>query len=192
MNAATGIYMRHQHEPPVIPPHNSRAVWSLPVATRTHPLVLAALSLAILVLDFLTGPHIHIAILFVFPVALATWTHGRRWGTAIAVILPLVRLPLLYFVWKVPTSWRLEAADTAIDLVVLLVLVQLIGYVARQRQEIQVLQGMLPICSFCKRIRDESGGWLQLERYIGERSEARFSHTFCPDCGRTHYRQYVD
>jgi hypothetical protein len=184
--------MRHQPEPSVIPARNSQAVWSLPLATRTHPLVLAALSLGILVLDFLTGPHIHIAILFVFPVALATWSHGRRWGTAIAVILPLVRLPLLYLVWKVPTSWPLEAADTAIDLVVLLVLVQVIGYLARQRHEIQVLQGMLPICGFCKRIRDESGGWLQLEHYIGARSEASFSHTFCPDCGRAHYGEYVD
>jgi hypothetical protein len=78
----------------------------------------------------------------------------------IAVALPLVRLPLLYFVWKVPTSWPLEIADTAIDLVVLLVLVQVIRYVARQRQEIQVLQGLLPICTFCKRIRDESGDFL--------------------------------
>ena len=184
--------MRHQHEPTVAPPRNSQAVWSLPLTTRTHPLVLAVLSLVILTLDYVTGPHIHIAILFVFPVALATWSHGRRWGSAIAIALPLVRLPLLYLVWKVPTSWPMEAADTAIDLVVLLVLVQVIGYLARQRQEIQVLQGMLPICSFCKRIRDESGGWLQLERYIGERSQAKFSHTFCPECGRTHYGEYVD
>jgi hypothetical protein len=107
-------------------------------------------------------------------------------------VLPLVRLPLLYFVWDVPTIWPLELADTAIDMSVLLGLVQVIGYLARQRHEILVLQGMLPICGFCKRIRDESGGWLQLERYIGERSEASFSHTFCPDCGRTHYGQYVD
>ena len=55
-----------------------------------------------------------------------------------------------------------------------------------------MLQGMLPICTFCKRIRDESGGWLQLERYIGDRSEARFTHTFCADCGRTHYGRHVD
>jgi hypothetical protein len=181
-----------QPQQSVVSTRNSQAVWSLPAASRIHPLVLVALSLIIMTLDFLTGPHIHIAILFVFPVALATWSHGRRWGSAIAVALPLVRLPLLYLVWKVPTSWPLEAADTAIDLVVLLVLVQVIGYLTRQRHEIQVLQGMLPICAFCKKIRDESGGWLQLERYIGERSEASFSHTFCPECGRTHYGEYVD
>jgi hypothetical protein len=184
--------MSYQPDPAKTPPRKSQAVWSLPLARRTHPLVLVALSLVILTLDFLTGPYIHIAILFVFPVALATWSHGRRWGSLIAVALPLVRLPLLYFVWDVPISWPFELADTAIDMFVLLALVQVIGYLARQRHEIHVLQGMLPICTFCKRIRDESGGWLQLERYIGERSEASFSHTFCPDCGRTHYGQYVD
>jgi hypothetical protein len=103
-----------------------------------------------------------------------------------------MRLPFFYFVWKVPSSWALEAADTAIDLVVLLALVQVIDYIGRQRREIQVLEGMLPICGFCKRIRDESGGWLQLERYIAERSEASFTHTFCPECGSAHYGKLLD
>jgi hypothetical protein len=176
----------------MIPPGTARALWSLPPATRIHPVVLAAIALAILGLDLLTGPYVHVQILFVFPVALVAWNHGPLWGSVIAAALPLVRLPFLYFVWKVPNSPGLEAADTAIDLIVLLVLVQLIKYIARQRQEIQVLQGMLPICGFCKRIRDENGGWLQLERYISERSEASFTHTFCPDCGRTHYGDLID
>jgi hypothetical protein len=176
----------------VIPPRNVQALWSLPLAYRLHPVTLAALAVAILVLDYLTGPHVHIEILFVFPVAFATWNYGRVWGSVIATALPLVRIVSLYFVWQPTSSWALEAADTAIDLVVLLVLVQVIGYIARQRRAIQVLHGMLPICGFCKRIRDESGGWLQLEQYIADRSEASFSHTFCPDCGRTHYGKLLD
>lgn len=186
--------MHDGYQPPgaVIPPRNARALWSLPLPTQVHPAALAALAIAILSLDLLTGPYVQVAILFVFPVALATWNHGQLWGSVVAVALPLMRLPFFYFVWKVPSSWALEAADTAIDLVVLLVLVQLICYVARQRSEIQVLEGILPICGFCKRIRDETGGWLQLERYIAERSEASFSHTFCPECGRTHYGRLVE
>jgi hypothetical protein len=176
----------------MIPPRNSRAMWSLPLPTKVHPVALAALAIAILSLDLLTGPYIQVAILFVFPVALATWKHGRRCGSLVAAALPLMRLPFFFFVWRVPSSWALEAADTAIDLVVLLLLVQLIGYLARQRLEIQVLEGMLPICGFCKRIRDETGGWLQLERFIAERSEATFSHTFCPECGRTHYVEFLE
>jgi hypothetical protein len=153
-----------------------------------HP---ALLSAAILLLDYFTGPYIQVAILFVFPVAVATWQHGPLAGSLLAVALPLVRLPFFFSVWHVPSSWALEAADTAIDVVTLLALVAVIEYLARQRRQIQVLQGLLPICGFCKRIRDEQGGWLQLERYITERSEARFSHTFCPDCGRTHYAEYL-
>ena len=47
---------------------------------------------------------------------------------------------------------------------------------------IKVLKGLLPICSCCKRIRDNQGGWKQLEVYLVEHTEADFSHTLCPDC----------
>ena len=48
--------------------------------------------------------------------------------------------------------------------------------------EIKVLHGILPICSYCKRIRTEDNTWDQMEAYIHEHSEADFSHTVCPDC----------
>jgi len=44
------------------------------------------------------------------------------------------------------------------------------------------LQGLLPICSYCKKIRDDKNYWRQVEEYISERSEAEFSHSICPDC----------
>lgn len=59
-------------------------------------------------------------------------------------------------------------------------------------ETIKTLQGILPICSGCKKIRDESGEWHSLERYIGERSEAKFSHGLCPDCAKKLYPQYFD
>lgn len=143
--------------------------------------------MVILCLDFLTGPHIQVAILFVFPVAMAAWGSGVLWGSVLAVALPLVRLPFFVAVWHVPSSWVLQAADTGVDIIVLLAIVWIVAFIARQQREISVLEGMLPICGFCKRIRDESGGWLQLERYIADRSDAMFTHTFCPECGQTHY-----
>ncbi len=48
--------------------------------------------------------------------------------------------------------------------------------------EIKVLSGLLPICSSCKKIRDDDGYWEQIEGYIGSHSEAHFSHGICPDC----------
>jgi CheY-like chemotaxis protein len=49
-------------------------------------------------------------------------------------------------------------------------------------QNIKVLKGLLPICSSCKKIRDDMGYWNQIETYLHEHSEAQFSHGICPDC----------
>jgi hypothetical protein len=49
-------------------------------------------------------------------------------------------------------------------------------------EEVKVLRGFLPICSSCKKIRDDSGYWNQIETYISEHSEAQFSHSICPQC----------
>lgn len=54
------------------------------------------------------------------------------------------------------------------------------------RRELQQLEGLLPICSYCKRIRDEGDTWNSLEAYIERRSEAQFSHGICPDCFKKH------
>jgi hypothetical protein len=47
---------------------------------------------------------------------------------------------------------------------------------------VQTLQGLLPICASCKKIRDDDGYWKQIEFYISEHSDAKFSHGICPDC----------
>lgn len=49
-------------------------------------------------------------------------------------------------------------------------------------KEINVLKGIIPICSYCKKIRDDKESWQQLEAYITEHSEALFSHGICPTC----------
>lgn len=77
-------------------------------------------------------------------------------------------------------------------MVILVVTAFMIDRIVRQEREIQVLEGLLPICSFCKRIRDEEGEWRQMEVYIAARSGARFSHTLCRDCGRRQYPDLVD
>ncbi len=53
--------------------------------------------------------------------------------------------------------------------------------------EVKTLHGLLPICSTCKKIRDDKGYWNQIEQYIGERSHAVFSHGICPDCANKMY-----
>jgi PAS domain S-box-containing protein len=49
-------------------------------------------------------------------------------------------------------------------------------------EEVKTLEGILPTCAYCKRIRDDQGEWHQFEFFIRERSEAEFSHGICPEC----------
>jgi GAF domain-containing protein len=56
--------------------------------------------------------------------------------------------------------------------------------------QVQTLQGLLPICAHCKKIRDDQGEWQQMESYISRRSHARFSHGVCPACLQEHYPEY--
>lgn len=52
----------------------------------------------------------------------------------------------------------------------------------RTLDRVKQLEGIIPICSYCKKIRDNQDSWNQLEQYITDHSEARFSHGVCPEC----------
>ena len=54
-------------------------------------------------------------------------------------------------------------------------------------KQIKTLRGLLPMCASCKKIRDDSGYWKQIESYLHEHSDAKFSHGICPDCAKDLY-----
>jgi len=58
--------------------------------------------------------------------------------------------------------------------------------------EIKQLRGLLPICSYCRRIREEDMTWLSIEKYITKRTETRFTHGVCPDCYETYLKPEMD
>jgi DNA-binding response OmpR family regulator len=59
------------------------------------------------------------------------------------------------------------------------------------RREVLDLRGILPTCSYCKRIRDDGERWVPIERYIEKRSQAAFSHGICPDCYAKHVEPQI-
>lgn len=69
---------------------------------------------------------------------------------------------------------------------------KLVGTLQKAFSEIKTLSGMLPICSSCKKIRDDKGYWNQIEAYIHEHSEAVFSHSLCPECAKKLYPEYFN
>ncbi len=67
---------------------------------------------------------------------------------------------------------------------------KLIDDLQQALEEIKTLQGMLPICSYCKNIRDDQGYWNSIESYFSKHSELVFSHGLCPDCAQKHYPEF--
>ena len=61
--------------------------------------------------------------------------------------------------------------------------------VEEKMSQVKVLGGLLPICSTCKRIRDDAGYWAELETFISQHSEAEFTHGMCPSCARQHFSE---
>jgi len=64
---------------------------------------------------------------------------------------------------------------------------KLINELQEALKEIKTLRGIIPICSQCKKVRDDEGAWDQMEKYISERSDVQFSHSICPKCKKKLY-----
>jgi phosphoserine phosphatase RsbU/P len=58
--------------------------------------------------------------------------------------------------------------------------------------QIKTLRGIVPICSSCKKVRDDQGYWSQVEAYVTRHSEAQFSHSICPACFKTLYPEFEE
>jgi|WetSurMetagenome_2_1015567.scaffolds.fasta_scaffold00250_25 PAS domain S-box-containing protein len=67
---------------------------------------------------------------------------------------------------------------------------RLISELQQALSKVKTLSGLLPICSSCKKVRDDNGYWNQIEVYVRAHSEAEFTHGLCPDCAKKLYPEY--
>jgi len=116
-------------------------------------------------------------------VALYIFVDGSRLSFAITIsaLLPALTVPtisyfILHLLAQVDQAER-EKARLIVELQAALL-------------DIKRLSGLLPICSSCKKIRDDAGYWHQVEVYIHTHSEADFSHSICPDCTQKLYPEF--
>jgi hypothetical protein len=108
---------------------------------------------------------------------------------------PLVVLsPVLMGVQTALYNKPVGHAITAVTVTAAILIALFAGASALDRAEAQqkVLGGLLPICSHCKRIRDDKGYWSQVESYVSQHSEAEFSHSLCPSCLAEFYPEYSE
>ncbi|MDA8099293.1 MAG: PAS domain-containing protein [Nitrospiraceae bacterium] len=67
---------------------------------------------------------------------------------------------------------------------------RLIAELQEALKEVKMLSGLLPVCSSCRKIKDEQGAWSSLESYISDHTEAQFSHGICPECAQKLYPDF--
>ena len=152
--------------------------------------IAGGLAIGIFLFDLSVPLGVGAPILYVAPVALvALWSSPKESryvlmvasGCTLAMVVGL----LLSSSSGIPL-WT-AVLNRAMAGVVVWITVALSLLRKRVEEEIKVLRGLLPICSFCKRIHDDHGYWKNLEAYIAAHSHADFSHGLCPDCGLRHY-----
>lgn len=157
--------------------------------------MLVVVSAAVLALDIVTGPFIQFPIMFVAPVGLGAWYMGRRTGIGFAVALVACRLAIaIGLEVQAAPAWT-AFVNAGIRLMVLVGLAVLLDQVAWHRRtlaaRVHMLEGILPICAFCKRIRRTDGTWEPVEKYVSDHSAVKFSHSYCEACANDRYPEFL-
>ena len=173
-----------------------------------HPVWACGVALAcVAAATLLTFPLRHItahslSLLFVVAVMLGAW-YGGFWSGMLAVLG--ATLSFDYFFDSHPYAFDLFRPAEFLRAVAFAAIATLVASLVAQSRaalrnaeetgaalqkaldEIRVLRGIIPICMYCKHIRNDVGSWERVEKYIAEHSEAAFSHGVCPDCYKKHH-----
>jgi K+-sensing histidine kinase KdpD len=171
--------------------------------TRNQWLVVTAciiLSLVVDWLDYVTGEEYDLFILYYIPVGIIAWRVGRTAGLLMAILCAATWFHSDFLTHQ-RYSLFIGSWDTAMRLVSFVALAWTLATVRAELTEekklnteladamaqIKQLRGILPMCSFCRKIRDDQNHWIPLESYISKHSDAQVSHGLCPICYKKHY-----
>jgi hypothetical protein len=167
-----------------------RPWWLLPVG-RIHAGWWVLAGVLVLAADYLVGVDSQFPMLYAVPVALAAWYSDRWTAVAMATAIPVFHIVFVLTVMGKTESAMLLATMTAARGIVILVMTLWFARLAEHERQllryVVKLEGLLPICSVCKSIRNEAGAWEPLETFITSRSDADFTHGLCPKCVAQHY-----
>ena len=158
----------------------------LAAALKLAPILCVAVG--VFIVDLFIPKGVADGLLYVAPVAwIALWSNRHEASLVVFVAAMCTVCAIAGFLLSPPGLLWLGLANRGITIFVVWLTVVLSLTRKSVEEEVKALRGLLPICSYCKRIRDDKGYWKQIEVYIAANSQADFSHGLCPECGIEHY-----
>lgn len=150
--------------------------------------------------DWATGERYELFVFYLLPIAVATWCGGRAAGITLAIFSAAAWFQS-DFMSQHNFSLPISSWDTVMRLVSFLTVAMTLSWIradllqlqamnekiTKAMAEIRYLEGILPMCTFCRKIRNDENHWVSLESYIAKHSNAQISHGMCPSCYRKHY-----
>ena len=149
----------------------------------------ACLAAGVFILDTSVPMGIATGMLYGAPVAwLAMWSSKRDSSLVIAAAALCTILAVVgFFLGASDGVMWIGIVNRMIAIFVIWITAILSVMRKQAEEETKILRGLLPICSYCKKVRDHKGYWKQIEVYIAANSQADFTHGLCPECGVEHY-----
>ena len=160
--------------------------------------IIGLTSLGIAWMDWYTGNELSFFVFFFIPVGLAAWYLGRTWMLVESILCAVLWLTADLQSGHTYSAFLFPAWNTMIRLAAFIsigwAISRIRGLLHSEKEkvsalkavmaEIKILEGFLPICSQCKKIRDADGQWHRLETYISNHTNAAFTHELCQECAR--------
>jgi hypothetical protein len=154
-------------------------------------------------IDYVTGYDIGISAFYLAPIGLVVWfIHSKKSaGIFMAIITSITVTASNLLAGQMIRYYAVEVWNTVVHFAFFAISAlliyevrsnlekrgQLINELQQALDQVKTLSGLLPMCSSCKKIRDDQGYWSQVEVYISDHSEAEVSHGMCPDCAKKMY-----
>jgi hypothetical protein len=150
---------------------------------------------AIGVADLAGGHEISMFAFYFIPISLGAWAGRRHDALLLAVSCAVLWLLLDTASHRTYSHEWVRFWNAMVRLVAFVSVAEMMSRIrilverdrALQARLVNELHGLLPICSLCKRIRNDEGYWERVERYVAARSAATFTHGICPECSERHY-----
>jgi K+-sensing histidine kinase KdpD len=157
-----------------------------------------ALSLCIGIIDYISGYELNFFVFYFIPVCITAWYLGLVPSVVISIICATIWFLSDYYTGHEYSQNIYAIWNTYIRMMSFFavgwILARLREILKKEKKtsqdlrqaisEVKVLEGLLPICASCKKIRNDKGEWQRLEAYIEQKTNAEFTHGMCPQCGK--------